>query len=68
MQLDMSPTHHLRMLCRKREAQLEAQISQKARSSAVWEQQLQVQPQAVDPVRPWATATLGYATLDEEVG
>ncbi|WIA19367.1 hypothetical protein OEZ85_003993 [Tetradesmus obliquus] len=48
----------------KREAQLEAQISQKARSSGGWDQQLQ--PQASDPVRPWATATLGYATQDEE--
>lgn len=51
--------------CRKREAQLEAQISQKAGSSGGWDQQLQ--PQASDPVRPWATATLGYATQDEEV-
>jgi hypothetical protein len=52
--------------CRKREAQLEAQISQKARCSAVWDQQLQPQ-QAAEPVRPWATSTLGYASEDEEV-
>jgi hypothetical protein len=59
---------HVCTLCRKREAQLETQISQKARSSAMWEQQLQLQPQDTEPIRPWATATLGYATLDEEVG
>jgi hypothetical protein len=34
----------------------------------MWEQQLQLQPQEAEPIRPWATATLGYATQDEEVG
>ncbi|KAF6258456.1 hypothetical protein COO60DRAFT_1121096 [Scenedesmus sp. NREL 46B-D3] len=51
---------------KRREAQLEAQISQGYRSSAMRGQQLQLQSQEVGPVRPWATSTLSYATDLEE--